>query len=203
MSKGRQIKTTAPAAPPGPPHPHPACQSDDALLAQCEVRTGRSGGPGGQNRNKVETFVEIRHVPTDLRAHAGERRSQIENKHVALRRLREALALHVRVAPPKGRGLAVLDDPPGSALWRSRVMQAGRDGERGGVIACNPDNHDYPCLLAEALDTLAEQGWDPRRAGDMLGVTPSQIVKLVAGLPAALAYLNARRREAGQGALKA
>ena len=67
-----------------PPSPlHPAALSDDALMKQCDVHTGRTSGPGGQHRNKVETAVRIVHRPTGLDGQAGERRRQIENRTMA------------------------------------------------------------------------------------------------------------------------
>ena len=76
---------------------HPVELSDAALLAGCEVRRLRRSGPGGQNRNKVETAVQLVHLDTGLVAEANERRSQAENRKTALRRLRLQLALTVRV----------------------------------------------------------------------------------------------------------
>ena len=69
---------------------------DSALLAECEVDTYRASGPGGQNRNKVESAVRLRHKPTGISVIAEESRSQAENRARALRRLRKALALKVR-----------------------------------------------------------------------------------------------------------
>lgn len=57
-----------------------------------EVTTFRASGPGGQHRNRRETGVRIRHLPTGIVVTATERRSQVENKAVALERLVEALA---------------------------------------------------------------------------------------------------------------
>src|SRR6516165_9437973 len=75
--------------------------SDAELLAQCEVDTYRASGPGGQKRNKTSSAVRLRHPPTGLMVIAEESRSQHENRARALRRLREALYLHLRekVAP--------------------------------------------------------------------------------------------------------
>lgn len=183
-------------------HPHPACLDDEALVRHVVFRAGRSGGPGGQHRNKVETHVVATHTPTGISAQAGERRSQVENKHVALKRLRLALAVAWRCCPPPqvrvhGKDvLAVLDAidaPGGSDLWRSRV--------RAGRVACNTDHHDFPAMLAEALDHVAEAGWDERAAAARLGVTPSQLVKLVKQAPEALAAWNRARAERGLHAL--
>ena len=156
---------------------HPACLPPEELLKQCSVLTGRSGGPGGQNRNKVETLVELTHTPTGVATHAGERRSQMENKRVALTRLRLALALEVRTAVPLGE--------IGSALWRSRCS--------GGRIACNPAHEDFPALLAEAMDVLAAMAWEPSKAALRLDTSPSQLVKLLKDHPPALLRLNRER----------
>lgn len=172
------------------PWPHPACLPDAALLRQCSAATGRTGGPGGQNRNKVETLVALTHLPTGLTAEASERRSQSENRAVALRRLRLTLAVHHRAPVPIPRGLAAIDGPWSSQLWRSRTL-------KGRTISVNPDHHDFPALLAEALDQLAACGDEPRAAALRLGVTPTQLVRLIKDHPPALTALNERRRAGG------
>lgn len=65
---------------------------DAALLAQCEVHTYRSSGPGGQHRNKTSSAVRLHHGPTGLTGKGEEDRSQHVNKRRALRRLRLTLA---------------------------------------------------------------------------------------------------------------
>lgn len=65
---------------------------EEQLLAECEVDVFVAGGPGGQHRNKTESGVRLTHSPTELSVTATERRSQGQNKRIALERLREGLA---------------------------------------------------------------------------------------------------------------
>jgi protein subunit release factor B len=61
------------------------------LKKQVIIETYRSSGPGGQRKNKVETAVRLKHLPSGLTVIATEHRSQSENRKLALERLRARL----------------------------------------------------------------------------------------------------------------
>lgn len=156
---------------------HPASLPDETILADCTLERGRIGGPGGQHRNKVETAITLTHRPTGQSAQAGERRSPKDNQRMALRRLRLAIATNIRTPVPAGE---IRSD-----LWLERT--------RGGKVAINPNHRDFPTMLAEAMDVVWAARMDIRKAAARLQVSRTQLVRLIAKHPAALAEMNAAR----------
>jgi len=160
--------------------PHPATLEDVELLKQCTVAFGQSTGPGGQHRNRRSTAASLLHNPTGVHGNASERRSQADNRRVALRRLRLRLALQART---RGRFKGV------SHLWETR--------RQGKQISVNPKHRDYPSLLAEALDCINAHRWDIAKSAGTLGISMSQLTKLLRHHPAAFERVNQVREEMG------
>jgi len=76
-------------------------EAADKLLGQCEMTTFRASGPGGQHRNRRESAVRLRHIATGIVVVATERRSQHQNRAVALERLARKLAERRRKRAPR------------------------------------------------------------------------------------------------------
>lgn len=163
----------------GPVTIHPCHLSEELLLRQCEVRSDRRSGPGGQHRNKVETAIIIRHLPSGISAEASERRSQADNRRSALQRLRLSLAVGLRCQPPQ--------EP--AAVWRGRVAN--------GRIAIAADHRDFPSLLADVLDHLCTSEHSLPATAQYFGVTASQLIKLLKKHAPALTEVNAQRQRQG------
>ncbi len=81
----------------------------EILKRQVVVETYRSSGPGGQRKNKTETAVRLRHLPSGITVIATEYRSQAQNRKLAFERLARRLA---KLNQPKRRRVAT-SVPPG------------------------------------------------------------------------------------------
>ena len=98
-------------------------RSDEALLAECEVETFRSGGPGGQHANKVESSVRLTHAPSGIVVTSRASRSQYRNKQLALEELRSRLEA---LNKPKKKRIAT---KPSGASKRKRLDTKRHRGE--------------------------------------------------------------------------
>ncbi len=143
------------------------------MLRQCDVQTHRASGPGGQNRNKVESAVRLVHRPTGITVNAVESRSQHENRVRALKRLREALALRVRRPAPEGVPEAV-------------AACIGRDGR----LAVGRRDARYLPAAAAALDVLQAHSGQVSEAARRLGISTGNLSRFLTGDDGVMAEAN-------------
>ncbi len=169
---------------------HPACWPEKKLLSQCRLSFSRASGPGGQNRNKVETSVQIEYLPVGILASASERRTQNENRKVALQRLRCKLAVEIR---PTEESLAAEHSAKTifvSEIWKKYC--------RNGRVDIAESNVDWPSILAEVIGVLCRNDWNIGNAAAAFGTSASQLVKLLKKHPPAFSLLNRERKTRGQ-----
>lgn len=58
---------------------------------ELDISYYKGKGPGGQNKNKVETGCRIVHIPTGLKVEIDEQRTRKQNHRIALKRIEEKL----------------------------------------------------------------------------------------------------------------
>lgn len=66
--------------------------SDEKLLALCDVETFRASGKGGQHVNTTDSAVRLTYRPYNIVVTSQKERSQYLNKMDCLRKLREKVA---------------------------------------------------------------------------------------------------------------
>ena len=144
--------------------------SDDKLLAECTVETYRASGPGGQHRNKTESAIRLTHRPTGVAVTATERRSQHENRHRAIARLRKAIAVRIRepIAPCATAGV------PGRAP--SALTQAIADPAWPRI---SQRSDTYLVVAAQVLDHVEFCEGKMSDAALRLGTSTASLVKFL------------------------
>lgn len=173
--------------------------SDDDLARACELDRYRASGPGGQHRNKTESAVRARHLPTGVQAHADDSRSQHENRGRALRRLRMNLALEVRApvaveprAPVDSEGqIAASTFVPSAALRGLVTAGAAAQGERTRHTA------GFWLAAAHLLDLFVACEAEVAVTAGHLGIATAALARLLTCDEALLRVANQHRARRG------
>ena len=168
------------------PPPHPATLSNDQLREGSELRTQRRSGPGGQHRNKTSSGVFLHFTPTGTTAEATERRSQADNRKVAIGRLRFRLSVEVRSPSPLDAGKIDSCERTLRAKYYSHSLKL------------NDRNEEKPAVLALLLNDLHTSGGQPSIVAILWGTSTSSLIRLVKSYPPAFIFLNAVRQHHGR-----
>jgi hypothetical protein len=155
---------------------------DQVLLRDCEVDTYRSHGPGGQKRNKTDSAVRVRHLPTGLIVIAPESRSQHENRARGLRRIRFTIALHAR-SP-------VETDPFEPSKSLAECLTKAR-------ILIGKKDQRYPLIVAEILDLLDACDAQLSTTAAHLGITTGNLASFINNDPKLADGVNHMREKRG------
>jgi peptide chain release factor 1 len=103
----------------------PDCKATDFIVNpdDLEWSTTRGSGPGGQNKNKVETVAVVKHKPTGLTVRSESERSQYRNKQLAL----QLLTSRLRVADEERKNSQ-------TAAMRKGQVGSGMRGDKRRTI---------------------------------------------------------------------
>ncbi|KAK6277059.1 hypothetical protein POUND7_017382 [Theobroma cacao] len=168
---------------------------DEELMKQCEMNTFKSSGPGGQHRNKRESAVRLKHLPTGIVAQAVEDRSQHMNRASALARLRTLIALkvrnpvHLHTYSPPPELLEIL--PPKSTI-------RGSDSRP----QIGPNNPKFVLGMQALLDLIFAVEGSVSDAAKVLGMSTGALSRLILSDDSLRMAVNELRASKGMKPLK-
>ncbi|KAE9617236.1 putative peptide chain release factor class I/class II [Lupinus albus] len=169
--------------------------TDEELVRQCEMDFLKSSGAGGQHRNKRESAVRLKHLPTGIIAQASEDRSQHMNRDSAVKRLRALIALKVRkpvdldaYSPPREL-LQIL--PPKSTI---------RGSEIGPQIG--PKNQKFALGMQALLDLIFAVEGSISEAAKYIGLSTGALSRLILSDDSLRKEVNDLRASKGMKPLK-
>ncbi len=112
----------------------PLPESLARLARECEITPYKSSGPGGQKKNKTESSVRVRHLPTGIVRIATESRSQSANRLTALERVGRELRRRAQRPKPRVR------TRPTRGAVEQRLTEKKRVSERKRTRATRGDD---------------------------------------------------------------
>ncbi len=147
--------------------------SDDELFKLCKCDFFKSTGKGGQKRNKTSSAVRLTHLSTNISANADDYRSQHDNRHLALKRLRFELALRCRC-----HEVLIVD------------------------LKISKKNPQYSLLIALLCDIIVNNQLSIKESATHLSLSSNQLIKILYKDNKLWQYLQFLREQAGLSRLK-
>ena len=144
---------------------------DTSLLGYCRQECYRASGPGGQHRNTTDSAVRLTTLDGAVVALCADHRSQHRNRADALKRLRSAIAIELRLP-------FTPSDAP--TFWQG-AWNLGKKDRR------------YAGFIAYILDVLAYHEWAVGLASEALGISTGKLVRILANDPHAWNAVNQAR----------
>ena len=172
--------------------PHPALLDPSTLSDHCRLRTQPRSGPGGQHRNRTSSGVFLEHESTGVLGSATERRSQAENRAIAIRRLRYQLALEIRTVSP-------IDTSESQVEAKEQEL---RRQYCGAKLRLAESNLAKPAVIALVLNDFHAAGGQPSLVAPIWSTTTSNLVNVLKSHPPAFQWVNQIRHHHGRRGLK-
>ncbi|XP_012476953.1 uncharacterized protein LOC105792747 isoform X1 [Gossypium raimondii] len=178
---------------------------DEELMRQCELNTFKASGPGGQHRNKRESAVRLKHLPTGIIAQAVEDRSQHMNRASALARLRTLIALKANcclIDMNEVRNPVSLESysPPPELLQILPRNSTLRRSDSGPQIG--PNNPKFILGMQALLDLIFAVDGSISDAAKLLGMSTGALSRLILSDDSLWKAVNELRASKGMKPLK-